>query len=132
MPDVGEQFRELVELMAFMRGPSGCAWDREQSLESFLEHLPEETGEVLEALEKRDYANLREELGDVLWNLVFMAQIASEEGLFTMSDVLGELNGKIVRRHPHVFGGENLSDPKEILARWKEIKKGERAESDHK
>ncbi len=126
MADAGDRFRDVVEMMSFMRGPEGCAWDREQTIESFLTHLKNESQEVLDSIEKKDYANLREELGDLLWNIVFLAQIAKEEGLFDISDVMTDLKAKIVRRHPHVFGEKRITDPDEILRQWHEIKKREK------
>jgi MazG family protein len=126
MADTGDQFRDIVEMMAHMRGPKGCAWDREQRIDSFLKHLKNESQEVLDSIEKEDYANLREELGDLLWNIVFLAQITKEDGLFDISDVMTDLKAKIVRRHPHVFGEKTISDPDEILRQWHEIKRREK------
>jgi len=124
MADVGKQFKDLVELMDFMRGPEGCAWDREQEIESYLKN---ESDEVLESIKKSDYDNLREELGDLLWNIIFLAQITKEKGLFDASDVMSDLKAKILRRHPHVFGDKKITDLDEILRQWHEIKKNERA-----
>ncbi len=124
--DAGSKFKELVDLMEYMRGPKGCAWDKEQTIEDFSKHLKNESDEVLEAISRKDYPNLREELGDLLWNIVFISQIALEEGFFTIEDVINDVNEKIVRRHPHVFGGERISDPDEIIRRWHEIKRDEK------
>lgn len=126
MADAGGRFRDIVEMIAHMRGPQGCAWDREQTIESFLTHLKNESQEVLDSIEKEDYANLREELGDLLWNIVFLAQIAKEEGLFDISDVMTDLKAKIIRRHPHVFGEKRITDPEEILRQWYKIKDAEK------
>ena len=126
MTDAKKEFQKLVDLLELMRSPEGCAWDREQTLADFSEHLKNEADEVLEAIEREDYANLREELGDLLYNIVFIARIAEEQGEFNVADVCAEVREKIVRRHPHVFGGEKLSDPEEITKRWHEIKKTER------
>ena len=117
---------KLVELLKFMRGPDGCAWDREQTLKDFAKHLPEEAGEVEAALKAGDRENLSEELGDLLYNILFVCEIAEEEGLFTLDDVADGVRGKIIRRHPHVFGGEKITDPDEIVKRWQEIKKQEK------
>jgi uncharacterized protein YabN with tetrapyrrole methylase and pyrophosphatase domain len=119
-------FDELVGLVAFMRGPQGCSWDRQQTLEDFRKHFRNESNEVLEALQKRDYDNLKEELGDVLWHVLFMSQIAREEGLFTVEDVMSELKDKIVRRHPHVFSHKRDLSPEEVLREWDKIKALER------
>jgi tetrapyrrole methylase family protein / MazG family protein len=116
-------FKELTDLMAFMRGPQGCAWDREQTLDDFKVHFLNESQEVLDALEKGDYENLKEELGDVLWHILFMSQVAKERGLFTIDDVLAGLNDKIVRRHPHVFGdAKKLKTSEEVIREYKKIK----------
>ncbi len=120
-------FEELRELMARMRGPDGCPWDREQTLDDFKVHFSNESLEVLEALDKEDYDNLREELGDILWHVLFMSRIAEERGLFTVDDVMAELEDKIVRRHPHVFGNEKIDDPAEVMELWRRIKAEEKA-----
>ena len=90
--------------MARLRGPGGCPWDREQSFDSIRKYTLEETYEVLDAIERRDWANLTEELGDLLLQVLFYAQMAADEGRFTIADVLETLNRKLIRRHPHVFG----------------------------
>lgn len=119
-------FRELVELMAYMRGENGCPWDKEQTIDDFSVHLANESQEALDAISKKDYENLREELGDLLWHVLFISEIASEEGLFTIDDVMDGLRDKIVRRHPHVFGDERIDDPKEVTRRWHKIKQQEK------
>jgi MazG family protein len=121
-----EKFETLLRLMARLRGPGGCPWDREQTLESLRPYLIEETYEVLEAMERRDWAHLPEELGDLQLQIVFQAQIASEEGHFTMEDVLERISDKLVRRHPHVFGSESLGTAGEVVHRWEEIKQQEK------
>ncbi|MFH1787925.1 MAG: MazG nucleotide pyrophosphohydrolase domain-containing protein [Candidatus Altiarchaeota archaeon] len=126
MTDAGGKFAELVELMDYMRGPSGCAWDKEQTIESFLKHLGNESDEVLDAIKNGDNDNLCEELGDLLWNIVFLAQIAKEKDLFEISDVLDGVKEKIIRRHPHVFGDKKITNPDEIVRQWHEIKKYEK------
>jgi ATP diphosphatase len=100
------RFAEAVAIMARLRGPDGCAWDREQDFDSIRKHTLEETYEVLDAIERRDWANLKDELGDLLLQVLFYAQMASEPGYFTIADVIEGLNLKLVRRHPHVFGDE--------------------------
>jgi tetrapyrrole methylase family protein / MazG family protein len=119
-------FQELVELMAYLRGPKGCVWDRQQTLEDFKVHFKNESAEVLEALKKKDYDNLQEELGDVLWHIVFMSQIAKEEGLFTVEDVMSSVKEKMIRRHPHVFGGKQLHTPEEVMEAYRKIKAAEK------
>lgn len=115
--------------MARLRGPDGCPWDRRQTHASLLKHLREEAGEVCRAVRRKDWDNLREELGDILLHLLFHAQIAEEAGRFSMGEVLGGLKAKLIRRHPHVFG----RGPKEALTaaevrrRWQAIKVLEKA-----
>jgi MazG family protein len=99
-------FEQSVAIMARLRAPDGCPWDREQSFESIRKYTLEEAYEVFDAIEKRDWPHLAEELGDLLLQVLFYAEMAANDGLFTMADVLGHLNGKLVRRHPHVFGDE--------------------------
>jgi len=121
-----DPLRELSELVKHMRGPRGCAWDRKQTLSDFIKHLPEEAGEVREALEREDFENLKEELGDLLYNIFFIADICEDKGLFSLDDVARGQHQKIVRRHPHVFGREKIDDPDELVRRWEEIKKREK------
>jgi MazG family protein len=121
-----ERFETLLGLMERLRGPGGCPWDREQTLASLRPYLIEETYEVLEAIERRDWAHLPDELGDLQLQIVFQAQIASEEGHFTIQDVLERITDKLVRRHPHVFGSESLGTAGEVVHRWEEIKQQEK------
>jgi MazG family protein len=121
-----EKFETLLRLMARLRGPGGCPWDREQTLESLRPYLIEETYEVLEAIDRRDWAHLPDELGDLQLQIVFQSQIASEEGHFTIDDVLDRIADKLVRRHPHVFGSESLGTAGEVVHRWEEIKQQEK------
>ncbi|MCI0371180.1 MAG: nucleoside triphosphate pyrophosphohydrolase [candidate division NC10 bacterium] len=122
----GPLFSELVAIMARLRGPGGCPWDREQSPSSIAPYLLEETYEVLEAIEEGKGARLREELGDLLLQVVFHAQMAAEAGQFTIADVLRGISEKLVRRHPHVFGAGDAKTASEVLARWEAIKQHER------
>lgn len=124
-PNVGERFVELLSIMARLRGDGGCPWDREQSRDSLRPFLLEEAYEVLEALEIGDPAAMREELGDLLFQVVFHVQIAQERGEFSMGDLLGALVEKMVRRHPHVFGDHRLETAAEALAQWEAIKQAE-------
>ena len=117
-----EKFDEFVATIAALRSENGCPWDRKQTHESLKECLVEETGEVLEAIDKKDDANLCEELGDVLLQVVMHAQIAAEEGRFTIEDVISGVNEKMIRRHPHVFGDIKVSSVEEGLDLWEQIK----------
>ena len=122
----GEKFAELVEIMTRLRGENGCPWDREQTSESIKPYLVEETYEVLEAIDEQDPAKLKEELGDLMLQIVFHAQMAEETGAFTVSDVLAAINDKLVRRHPHVFGDVKADTAQEVLFNWEQIKQTER------
>lgn len=119
-------FRDLVRVMAKLRAPDGCPWDREQTHVSLARHLLEETYETLEAIDAGDLDALREELGDLVLQVVFHSEIAFEEGAFTVADVLDELRAKLVKRHPHVFGDAQVSDADEVLANWERIKRQEK------
>ena len=121
-----KKFDEFVATIATLRSENGCPWDRKQTHESLKECLVEETGEVLEAIDKKDDANLCEELGDVLLQVVMHAQIAAEEGRFTIEDVINGVNEKMIRRHPHVFGDIKVSSVEEGLDLWEQIKRKEK------
>ena len=123
----GGHFGDLLDVMARLRGPDGCPWDREQTLETLRGYLLEETYELLEAIEGGSADRMREELGDLLLEVVFLAQVCSEKGLFSMDDVVKGVRDKLVRRHPHVFGERKASSPREAIQRWEDIKKAERA-----
>lgn len=112
--------------MARLRAPDGCPWDHEQTHESLCETLIEETAELLEAIDKKDLPHMCEELGDVLLQVVFHAQIAEEGGHFSFDDVARGINEKLVRRHPHVFGDLSLADSAAVLVSWEKIKAEER------
>jgi tetrapyrrole methylase family protein/MazG family protein len=122
----GDAFRELVRVMAELRAPDGCPWDRKQTHASLARHLLEETYEVLEAIDAGDLQALREELGDLVLQVVFHSEIAFEEGAFTVADVLDELRAKLIKRHPHVFGDESVSDADQVLRNWERIKRDEK------
>ena len=122
-------FDELVEVMEKLRSKNGCPWDREQSHESLKPYIIEETYEVLDAIDAGDDVELREELGDLLLQIVFHAQIASEQGRFTMDDVAASIVDKLKRRHPHVFGDVEVEDSRDVLRNWEEIKKQEGKDS---
>lgn len=117
-----ESFKKIV---AKLRAPDGCPWDKEQTHASLKPYLVEETYEVVQALEKEDYQKLCEELGDLLLQIGLHAQIAAEAGKFEMADVIRGINEKLIRRHPHVFGEQNVTEAKEVLSLWQELKKEE-------
>ena len=122
----GAAFERLVEIMARLRAPGGCPWDREQDFDSIKRYLLEETYEVMDAIDARDFEGLAEELGDLLLQPVFFAQMASEEGRFDIADSLAAINNKLVRRHPHVFADAEAKTADEVLRRWDEIKAEEK------
>ena len=123
-------YGDLQDVMAHLRAPYGCPWDREQTLASTRAFLLEEVGEALEALDAGDGSHIAEELGDVLGIIALMAQIAAEEGRFQMADAVRLSVEKLIRRHPHVFGEDEIHDMEQLYARWDEIKAEERAAQD--
>ena len=128
MTTPGERFNELVSIMAQLRSPEGCPWDREQTLSSLRPYLLEETYEALEALDNGDTAALCEELGDLLLEVVFLSRIAEESGSFSVADAIDAIVQKLIRRHPHVFGLDaKLSTPHEVRGKWEEMKASERS-----
>ena len=124
----GARLLDLVRVMARLRGPDGCPWDAEQTHASLAPHLLEETYELLEAIEAGDDAAMRDELGDVLLQVVFHAQLASDEGRWDVDDVAGGLITKLVNRHPHVFGEVEVSGAGEVLVNWEKLKADEAGE----
>jgi len=130
-PSAAESFTRLVEIVAALRAPDGCPWDREQTIDSLKPFVLEETYEVLEAIDRHDHAALCEELGDFVFEAVFVAQLESEAGRFTIADSLKSVADKLVRRHPHVFarqaGEASLDTAGQVRTRWEEIKAQERA-----
>jgi tetrapyrrole methylase family protein/MazG family protein len=127
---MSDRFTKLVDLMATLRAVNGCPWDRKQTHDSLKPYLLEETYEVLETIDQHDHSKLREELGDVLLQVIFHSQIAAEAGTFTVDDVLDTLADKLVRRHPHVFGNSDqtgsLTNGEQVLNQWEHIKRAER------
>ena len=117
---------ELKNTMARLRGPGGCPWDQEQTHASLVRCLIDEVSELIDTIDRGDYPHMREELGDVLIQLVFHACIAEEGGHFNFEDVAREINQKLVRRHPHVFGGDKLDTSDQVLVQWEVIKAGEK------
>jgi len=125
---VSHGFDEFVELIAVLRGPGGCPWDREQTHDSIAKNMVEEAYEAVHAIETNDVAEIREELGDVLLQVVLQSQIAADAGEFTIDDVVATVHAKIVRRHPHVFGDAAADDAAAVTRTWDAIKSVERAE----
>ena len=124
----GAKFERLVDIMARLRGPDGCPWDREQDLESLKPMLIEEVYEVIEAVDNQDYEGLAEELGDLLLHVVFHAQLSREMNEFGIDDVIDGICDKLTRRHPHVFGNEQAGDADEVVEKWEAIKAREKSE----
>jgi tetrapyrrole methylase family protein / MazG family protein len=121
-----KDFNDLLEIMNILRGPEGCPWDKEQSHESLKKYLIEECYEVLEAIDEKNEDMLIEELGDVLLQIVFHAEIGKEEGYFNINDVIKGICNKMIHRHPHVFGSETINTSEEVLTTWDKIKKDEK------
>jgi XTP/dITP diphosphohydrolase/ATP diphosphatase len=118
---------EAIELMARLRGPDGCPWDREQTFDTIKRHTLEETYEVFDAIERRAWPELKDELGDLLLQVLFYARMAEEAGYFTIQEVAANLNAKLVRRHPHIFGAETAASAEDVKVHWERIKARERA-----
>jgi len=128
IPPLGEgtSFESFAEIVAHLRAPNGCPWDREQTHESLRKHLLEESYEAISAIDSGDFADMREEFGDLLLQIVLQAQIADEEKQFNINQVIQGIHSKIVRRHPHVFGDLKLDGVDEVLANWEKLKENER------
>ena len=124
----GEKFEKLIAIMATLRGPNGCPWDKQQDFNSLKPMLVEEVYEVLEAVENNDFDGVSEELGDLLLHIIFHAQLGKELGQFDIDTVIDKISGKLIRRHPHVFGGESASSAEEVIKNWETIKAQEKAE----
>ncbi len=125
-PNPGDSFTKLVEIMARLRAPDGCPWDREQTFDTIKPYLLEETYEVLQAIDDRDWKELADELGDLLLQVVFFSQMAAEAGHFNVNDAVEAINSKLIRRHPHVFGDGDAKTSDEVLKKWDEIKATEK------
>ena len=123
----GEKLSKLVELMAHLRGPEGCPWDREQDYDTLRGLLIEEAYEVIDAVNERDFKGLEDELGDLLFQVVFYSRLAEEEGRFDIDGVIEAVHAKLIRRHPHVFGEVRARDAGEALKSWLNVKEQERA-----
>jgi MazG family protein len=126
MPTTGERFERAVSIMARLRAPGGCPWDREQTFDTIKRYTLEETYEVLEAIDNRDWDELPGELGDLLLQVLFYSEMAKEQGTFSIDDVLERLSTKLVDRHPHVFGDVRADTSSEVLRNWETLKAEER------
>ena len=126
--DCGEKFQRLVDIMARLRAPGGCPWDREQTFDTIKPYLLEESYEVLDAIDARDWNELRGELGDLMLQAVFFSQMAAEQKLFDIGGALDAINEKLVRRHPHVFGEQSAETAGDVRKIWSEVKAAEKEE----
>ncbi|MBZ5572003.1 MAG: nucleoside triphosphate pyrophosphohydrolase [Acidobacteriia bacterium] len=126
MPTTGERFERAVSIMARLRAPGGCPWDREQTFDSIKAYTLEETYEVLEAIDNRDWPELTGELGDLLLQVLFYAQMAKEQGTFSIDEILDRLSSKLVDRHPHVFGDVKAETSSDVLRNWEALKAEEK------
>ena len=126
MSTTGERFERAVSIMARLRAPGGCPWDREQTFDTIKRYTLEETYEVLEAIDNRDWDELPGELGDLLLQVLFYSEMAKEQGTFSIDDVLDRLSTKLVDRHPHVFGDVKADSPSEVLRNWEALKAEEK------
>jgi len=126
----GEKFQKLVDIMARLRAPGGCPWDREQTFDSIKPYTLEETYEVLDAIDRRDWDELRAELGDFILQAVFFAEMAAGQQLFDIGDSLDAINEKLIRRHPHVFADAIAKTGADVTKRWDEIKAEERKQKE--
>lgn len=130
MPKPPKDLREiqsLIEIVAALRGPDGCPWDKEQTHHSLTPYAQEEVAELIEAIESGNDRETKDELGDVLFQVLLHSQLAFERGAFSFADVVQSLNEKMIRRHPHVFGDVRVADSGEVLQNWEQIKKAEKA-----
>lgn len=129
-PLAGETFAAFVDTIAALRAPNGCPWDREQTHESIARNMIEEAYEAVDAIEQHDATHLREELGDVLLQVVLQSQIAADAGEFTVADVCRDVNAKMIRRHPHVFGETAAGSAEDVLSIWDNVKLAEKSAAD--
>ncbi len=128
---MSKQVTKLLRIMARLRSPTGCPWDREQTHESIIKCLTDEAEEVIQSIRSKDMHGLREELGDLLLQVVFHSQLAKEKGHFSFEDVVATLNRKLVRRHPHVFKKGAARDTEAVLKQWNQIKEREKRDRRH-
>ena len=127
MIDFGEKFDRFVEIVKELRSENGCPWDKEQSPDSLKRYLLEETHEAIEAIATNNHQHIKDELGDILYVIVLLAQIHDEENLFNMGNVIDAITNKMIRRHPHVFSGEKIETVAELRKKWLEIKNMEKS-----
>src|ERR1700753_1340078 len=127
LPAGPDPLAEAIAIMAPLAGPDGCPWDREQTFDSIKRHTLEETYEVFDAIERRAWPDLKDELGDLLLQVLFYAQMAKDEGYFDIADVAQGLTAKLVRRHPHVFGDVVAEDASAVVTKWESVKQAEKA-----
>ena len=127
-----KSFEELISIVKRLRGENGCAWDKVQTFDSLIPCFLEEAYEVVDGISKRDYQNIKEELGDVLLHIVFFSELANDENKFDIDEVIKNINQKLIRRHPHVFGESDIKDVDGILKQWDKIKKEEKAKKEKK
>ncbi len=125
------KFEALLEIVAHLRGPDGCPWDKEQNHKTLVPYAVEETFELVEAIEQADDQKTKDELGDVLFQVALHTQLGSERNAFTITDIITNINEKLVRRHPHVFSGAQVSGTEEVWKNWEKIKKAEKASNPH-
>jgi XTP/dITP diphosphohydrolase/ATP diphosphatase len=125
-----EALAEAIAIMARLRGPEGCPWDRAQTFDSIKRHTLEETYEVFDAIDRRAWPDLKDELGDLLLQVLFYAQMAEDEGYFTIEDVAANLNAKLIRRHPHIFADAVAKTPEDVKQTWDAIKRQEKASNE--
>lgn len=130
VPLAGETFAAFVDTIAALRAPNGCPWDREQTHESIARNMIEEAYEAVDAIEQHDATHLREELGDVLLQVVLQSQIAADAGEFTVADACRDVNAKMIRRHPHVFGEATAGSAEDVLSIWDNVKLAEKSVAD--
>lgn len=121
-----KELDDIVKLLEKLRSEKGCPWDRAQTIETLKKDLEEEYEEVIQAIDKKDYENLKEEIGDLIWTLLLVVQIASEEKKFDARDVLKNTRNKIIRRHPHVFGDEKAESPEKAIRAFNKAKEEEK------
>jgi len=129
---MSDTFDRLVNVVKRLRAPDGCPWDRKQTLYSLKQNVIEEVFELIDALDRKDIENIKEELGDMLLHVVFHSIVAQEEGLFTLDDVIKTITEKLIRRHPHVFGNTRVNSVEEVLQNWEAIKAKEHKENNKK
>jgi len=124
----GTKFERFVDIVRELRSDKGCPWDREQSPASLKRYFQEETQELLEAIDAGDHQHIKEELGDLLYLIILLAQFNDEKGVFAIGDVIDAISAKMVRRHPHVFNDEKIGSAAELRQKWLEIKNREKAD----